>query len=104
VLDGGNGNDSLNGGDGADTLAGGSGIDTAVYNDSDAGVGIDLSGTTAGWGGDAAGDALTGIENVTGSNYGDWLGGDNGANTLNGGNGLDWLHGHERHAQRRRRQ
>ena len=46
-----------------------------------------------GSGGDAAGDTLAGIENVTGSAYGDSLTGDAGANVLSGGAGDDTLAG-----------
>src|SRR3546814_9039298 len=49
------------------------------------------SGT--GHGGDAEGDTLTGVENVTGSNFNDTLTGDTGSNVLNGGNGNDTLIG-----------
>jgi Ca2+-binding RTX toxin-like protein len=63
---------------------------------------VSLSG---GWGsgGDAQGDTLIGIEDVSGSYYGDdWLFGDAGHNslignggndTLKGGGGADWLYG-----------
>ena len=92
VLDGGAGNDTLVGGAGADTLTGGSGIDTADYSASAAGVTVHLDGT-AGAGGDAAGDVLSGIENLTGSSHADMLYGDGNANLLNGGGGDDTLIG-----------
>jgi Ca2+-binding RTX toxin-like protein/carbon monoxide dehydrogenase subunit G len=92
TLDGGAGNDSLIGGTGADTLIGGAGIDTDVYSTSANGVNVNLA-TNVNTGGDAQGDSLTGIENVTGSNYNDALTGDNNDNTLSGGAGNDTLVG-----------
>src|SRR3546814_4359380 len=65
VLDGGAGNDILTGGGGADTLIGGAGTDTASYAGYSGGVTVNLAPGT-GPGGEAAGDTLTGIENVTG--------------------------------------
>jgi Ca2+-binding RTX toxin-like protein len=92
-LTGGAGNDILAGLGGADTLDGGAGIDTADYSASAAGVTIDLGLGTAS-GGDAAGDTLIGIENLTGSSFGDTLTGTNGgANSLSGGAGNDMLAG-----------
>jgi Ca2+-binding RTX toxin-like protein len=92
TLDGGVGNDTLIGGTGADTLIGGSGIDTADYSTSANGVNVNLA-TNVNTGGDAQGDSLTGIENVTGSNYNDALTGDSNDNTLTGGAGNDTLVG-----------
>ena len=92
TLDGGASNDTLAGGAGSDSLIGGTGTDTADYSASGSGVTVNL-GTGVGLGGDAAGDTLSGIENVTGSAYGDSLTGDGGANTLDGGAGNDSLAG-----------
>ena len=92
VLAGDDGNDVLTGGAGADTLDGGAGSDTASYATSGAGVSVDLSAGT-GSGGDAEGDTLTGIENLSGSAFADTLTGDSGANTLDGGDGADVLYG-----------
>ncbi|WP_193227608.1 cellulase family glycosylhydrolase [Aureimonas psammosilenae] len=92
VLDGGAGNDLLSGGAGADTLIGGAGVDTASYAGSQAGVSVNLA-TGLGSGGDAAGDRLSGIENLTGSALNDTLSGDRFANTLLGGAGDDTLSG-----------
>lgn len=44
-------------------------------------------------GGDAEGDVLSGIEDLTGSDFADALGGDAGANLLSGGAGADTLEG-----------
>ncbi|WP_246015744.1 beta strand repeat-containing protein, partial [Azospirillum griseum] len=91
-LSGGAGNDTLIGGAGADTIDGGAGTDTASYATASAGVAVDLASGT-GTAGDAAGDALTGIENVTGGAGNDTLSGDSGANRLDGGAGDDRLEG-----------
>ncbi len=46
-------------------------------------------------GGDADGDTLVNIENLTGSNFNDTLEGDGGNNILNGGTGTDTVsYGH----------
>jgi Ca2+-binding RTX toxin-like protein len=90
VLRGEGGNDTLSGGWGSDTLVGGEGNDTVLY-DTPFGVLVDLStGATAGA---AAGDVLSGIENVAGGSGGDKLIGDGNANVLNGGDGNDTLSG-----------
>lgn len=91
-LAGGLGNDTLIGGAGADRLDGGVGNDTASYADSAAAVLVDLRGTATvgtGVGGDAAGDILIGIENITGSAFNDQLRGDDFANIFLAGNGAD---------------
>ncbi|NAZ38176.1 M10 family metallopeptidase [Rubellimicrobium sp. CFH 75288] len=92
VLDGGAGDDRLLGGLGADILNGGAGLDTAAYNTSAAGVQVRLT-TGTGTGGDAQGDTLTGIENLTGSGFNDLLIGNAQANTLQGLAGNDTLQG-----------
>jgi Ca2+-binding RTX toxin-like protein len=103
LLWGNDGDDTLQGGAGADTLAGGAGIDTADYSTSSAGVTVDLVIGT-GHGGDAEGDTLTSIENVTGSDQNDTLiatdmgshlKGGGGNDTLIGGAGNDTLEGGE---------
>ncbi len=103
-LRGGNGNDTLNGKGGNDVLIGGAGGDnlnggnnagygdTASYVGSNAGININLASGTAS-GGHAAGDVLTGIENITGSGFADQITGDNQANRLVGANGADTLFG-----------
>ncbi|HEY9344428.1 MAG TPA: calcium-binding protein [Inquilinus sp.] len=92
-LQGWGGGDVLRGGAGADVLDGGAGTDTASYYTSAAGVTVDLGAATAS-GGDATGDMLTGIENLSGSNLGnDTLSGNSGANTLQGWGGDDVLRG-----------
>jgi Ca2+-binding RTX toxin-like protein len=92
ILLGGFGNDVLTGGAGADQISGAAGTDTADYSASTAGVTVDLVLGT-GTGGDAQGDTLTGIENLTGSAQADHLYGDAGVNVLTGGDGDDTLRG-----------
>jgi serralysin len=90
TLNGEDGNDTLRGGDGGDNLNGGGDIDTADYSDSTAGVRISLAANTAQFG-FAAGDTLSSIENVIGSNHADTLIGGSGVNVLTGGLGDDIL-------------
>jgi len=92
TLSGGNGDDTLVGGAGADALSGGAGTDTLDYSQSGSAVTVDLS-TGGGSGGDAAGDTVSGIENLIGSSGGDVLTGDGGANVLYGADGADTLVG-----------
>jgi Ca2+-binding RTX toxin-like protein len=92
TLNGLGGNDVLRGGAGADVLDGGAGADTASWFTGSAGVSVNLvSGT--GTCGDAQGDALIGIENLSGSQGNDILIGNTGANVLQGWNGNDLLVG-----------
>ncbi len=91
-LSGFSGDDTLHGGDGSDTLDGGDGRDTASYEESDAGVTVNLS-TGRGSGGHAQGDTFRDIENLEGSNYNDRLIGDVGDNALSGLDGDDILNG-----------
>lgn len=92
TINGGFGNDTMNGGGGADTFDGGDGVDTVVYVTSPYGVQVNLA-TGIGAGGDAEGDTLTHVENLTGSRSADVLIGDAGDNTLLGGDGNDDLTG-----------
>ena len=91
-LEGGAGNDELDGGVGADELLGGNGVDLAYYGLSGAAVRVDLA-AGRGFGGDAEGDRLTGIENVWGSARADHLTGNAAANRLIGGDGDDVILG-----------
>ncbi|MGO4852150.1 Hint domain-containing protein [Phaeovulum sp. W22_SRMD_FR3] len=88
---GGDGNDTISGGAGADSLSGDTGTDTLDYATSGAGVSVNLASGAAS-GGDAAGDTISGFENLTGSAYNDSLTGDAGANTLSGGGGNDTIY------------
>jgi len=91
-LSSGRGNDILRGGAGADVLDGGAGIDLASYYGSWIRVVVNLTTATAS-GGDAQGDSLTRIENLSGSQVGDALFGSAGANTLSGWWGDDLIVG-----------
>jgi hypothetical protein len=92
-LQGNGGNDTLRGGVGADTLDGGTGtVDIVEYSDSSAGVTVNLR-TGIGTGGDAAGDLISNVERVYGSNFADLLTGDIRADYLLGRSGNDTLLG-----------
>jgi Ca2+-binding RTX toxin-like protein len=93
-LDGGSGADTLAGGAGADTLIGGVGTDTADYSASSGAVNVNINDALTESGGDAAGDSLTGIENLIGSAGNDTLTGNNSANVISGGDGADSITGH----------
>ncbi|KAA3498698.1 tandem-95 repeat protein [Rhizobium rhizogenes] len=92
TLRGGDGDDVLFGGAGADILDGGAGSDTADYSFGSVGVSISLGAGTA-HGGDAQGDVLTSIENLTGTDADDTLEGNGEANILSGGRANDILIG-----------
>jgi Ca2+-binding RTX toxin-like protein len=92
ILSGGEDNDTLIGGPGADQLYGGVGIDTVSYVGSPTGVAVDLS-DGFGYGGDAEGDRIYQVENITGSAYDDILVGSKDNNVLKGEGGNDRLVG-----------
>jgi len=91
-LFGGAGADVLIGGPGADNIDGGTGINTADFSTSAAGVTVNLV-TGLGARGDARGDVLVHIRNVTGSDHHDVITGNNLNNTLVGLGGPDLLIG-----------
>lgn len=91
-FDGGAGADVFNSSAGADTMIGAAGVDLVDYSGSGAAVNIDLAAGTAS-GGDAQGDMLSGIENITGSGFDDTVRGNNADNTISGGAGNDILRG-----------
>ncbi len=85
-LDGGAGNDTLVGGAGGDSLTGGPGSDSVDYADGrTSGVSVDLA---TGSGGDA-GETLTSVERVLGTDFDDTLRGDGGANGFDARGGND---------------
>jgi len=101
-------NNSFLGGVGADVITGGDGSDTAEYSTSAAGVLIALGNATGDFAvavardnditdgdddSDAAGDQLTGIENLVGSAFADRLDGNSLDNRLAGGAGADVIRG-----------
>ncbi|MDJ0716024.1 MAG: chondroitinase-B domain-containing protein [Prochloraceae cyanobacterium] len=91
-LVGNDGNNIIEGAGGADTIEGGLGSDTASYDDSNQAVNVNLA-TGINSGGDAAGDILSGIENLIGSDENDTLTGNGGINSIEGGDGNDLLIG-----------
>lgn len=77
-------------GAGDDAIDGRGGIDQAAYFDAGGPIAADLqAGVVTGWGT----DALLGIEDLTGSAFGDVLTGDGGPNAIVGGSGPDLLAG-----------
>jgi hypothetical protein len=90
TLIGGNGNDTMIGGEGADEFRGGKGIDTVDYSTSVEKVNVQMSAAVAADG--ATGDEFSGVENLTGSAYGDILQGTVGGFTR-GGEGNDEIIG-----------
>jgi Ca2+-binding RTX toxin-like protein len=94
TLNGDANDDTLDGGSGDDALNGGAGSDTASYTSSTAAVQVSLAILTAQNTGSATGlDTLSGIENLTGSNFGDTLTGDGNSNVIRGEGGNDTLDG-----------
>ena len=120
TLDGGAGDDAITGGAGADTLFGGSGIDTLNYSGSAVGsnfqsgaigssvvngvtvvsavdrtlngVDVNLLAQTAA-NADAAGNSISGFENLTGSAFADRLRGNSTNSIVSGGAGDDVIYG-----------
>lgn len=90
VILGNSGSNTLAGLGGADTLNGDAGSDTATYAASTASVNVSLA-TGVMSGGDAQGDTLISIENLTGSTFNDTIEGDAGSNVLSGGAGIDTI-------------
>jgi Ca2+-binding RTX toxin-like protein len=94
TIDGGTGNDTLTGGHGDDQMDGGTGVDTLDYSHDGGwrGVSVDMSTGFAEdtW---ASLDTFKNMENVTGSNFGDWIRGDSKANVIDGRGGDDTLIG-----------
>lgn len=94
TINGLDGDDVIRGMGGADTIDGGLGNDTASYEGSPAGVTVDLL-TGSNSGGDATGDVLTNVENLTGSSNDDVLIGDDTDNVLDGAGGNDTITGND---------
>lgn len=91
---GGSGNDVMRGGKEADVFDGGTGTDWVYYQNSDAGVQVDL---TSGFGfeGFAEGDTYANVENVWGTQFRDELNGSSADNYLVGGSGNDIMRGYD---------
>jgi Ca2+-binding RTX toxin-like protein len=92
TLTGDAGDDLFQGLAGADTIDGGAGTDLASYELSPGQVKVNLSNGTI-QDGDAQGDLLAGVENITGSGFDDDLTGDDNPNVLTGLDGADDLSG-----------
>jgi Ca2+-binding RTX toxin-like protein len=89
---GGGGDDRVAGGAGADVINGGGGRDELNYSDSVLGVTVNLS-TGQAINGNAAGDTITGFEDLSGSFDNDILAGTAVANSILGDEGADRLFG-----------
>ena len=96
------GADSFNGEDYGDNSGpvGDGGNDTVSYEFAEEGVNASLTGATTNIlgvaqadRGEAAGDTFANIDNLIGSNFRDFLTGDDNANQLDGGGGSDFLYG-----------
>lgn len=93
-FDGLDGDDLIFGGSGADRIDGGAGFDTVTYAASEAAVEVALNiGSALQSGGDAEGDILHTIENVTGSDFADTITGNDGVNVIQGLAGDDSIEG-----------
>ena len=100
-LNGQDGNDLLAGGEGDDSLSGGAGVDLAAYADATSGIRVRLDITERQNTGGGGRDTLSGVENVSGSAFGDQIIGDGldnllvdtlgGNDLLSGGAGEDWI-------------
>ncbi|MEC3862425.1 hypothetical protein VK792_14125 [Mesobacterium sp. TK19101] len=90
---GANGNDTIEGGTGSDSLNGGGGThDVLSYENSIAGVVVNLENNTAG-GGDATGDSISNFEDFLGSSNNDTVYGGDLDSSIDGANGNDSLVG-----------
>ena len=85
LIEGFGGSDVLNGGDGSDYLS---------YYNSNEGVVVKLYENTVS-GGHAQGDTISNFENIYGSEFVDYLNGDNTANVIYGNKGNDYIQGLE---------
>lgn len=92
TLQGGSGNDSLSGGAGSDILDGGEGTyDWAFYDGADGSISVNLLAGTIQQGMEQ--DSVSGIENVGGTEWNDFMLGNEADNMLQGRGGDDWLDG-----------
>jgi Ca2+-binding RTX toxin-like protein len=92
-LSGGADNDVLYGGVGNDSYDGGDGIDSVYFSSATNAVTVNLSLATAQANGTEGSDIFLDIENLRGSNFNDFLTGDDDNNHLEGLNGNDQLEG-----------
>ncbi|MGD9479330.1 DUF5801 repeats-in-toxin domain-containing protein [Shinella sp. G-2] len=87
------GSDWFTGTSAAETFVGNGGVDTVDYSGSNAAVIVNLGDALTETGGHAAGDTLTNISNILGSNQADTITGSSGNNLIEGGAGADTLNG-----------
>jgi Ca2+-binding RTX toxin-like protein len=93
LLFGGDGDDLIIGGPGSDYIDGGNGSDTLSFATATSWVSGDLAANNF-WNSDASWDnVMTNVENLTGSDYADYLNGSTAANVLTGGLGNDSIVG-----------
>lgn len=88
TIDGGDGNDIILGGTGKNILTGGSGIDELSFEDASGSVHFSLDGSIS-ISGITAEQTISGFENLTGSNFDDYLKGDSGTNVIKALDGND---------------
>ncbi|WP_425046075.1 LamG-like jellyroll fold domain-containing protein [Primorskyibacter sp. S87] len=91
VLKGGAGSDWLTPGSGSDMIDGGAGTDMVSFFDLSKSVRVLLKNGTVESGTDS--NTIVGVENVTGSVFGDYIEGNDGANRLRGLGDYDWMVG-----------
>jgi Ca2+-binding RTX toxin-like protein len=92
TIRGGAGDDTIEGGPDPDELDGGAGRDLLDYCSCGGGVSVSLEDGLGGRG-DAAGDTISGFEDVSGTAYADSIVGDDGGNMLDGRGGHDEIEG-----------
>lgn len=103
VLEGGDGDDLLSGDGGSDSIDGGAGSDIVSYELASGAITLALHGSNS-YGGAAAGDTITNVESVIGSNYADTISlvggsepasiwGRDGNDTLTGSDLTDYIFG-----------
>ena len=93
VQTGGVGNETIVAGAGNDTINGGDGIDLLTFEGAPTGVIVRLNRGDVPNDGFGGADTISGVENVTGTDFNDIITGAGTANTLRGGDGYDILLG-----------
>lgn len=92
TLNGGTGNDYFVGGAGSDKMDGGADIDTVDYSASET-MGAHVNMKDNVYGGAAAGDSISNMENVIGTKFDDYIQGTSANNKIIGGEGNDTIYG-----------
>ena len=88
-----NGDDYMVGGAGGDLMDGGAGVDLASYRDATSGISVSLK--AGGWRGEAMGDRFKNTENLEGTQFDDYLIGDDLDNEIRGLGGNDTIEGYD---------